>query len=54
MSTAIQKIGRAERDGKLAKCYIILAMKILSYHSIDDSWDLKGYKAIYDIVWTST
>ena len=54
MSTAIQETGRAERDGKLAKCYIILAMKILSYHSIDDSWDLKGYKAIYDIVWTST
>ena len=54
MSTAIQETGRAERDGKLAKCYIILAMKILSYHSIDDSWDLKGYKAIYDIVLTST
>ena len=53
MSTAIQKIGRAERDGKLAKCYIIPAMKNLSYYSIDDSWDLKGCKAIYDMVWTS-
>jgi len=36
MSTALQEIGRARRDGKLAKCYIIPAMKILPRHSIDD------------------
>ena len=50
----IQEIRRVGRDGKLFKCYIILAMKILPYHSINDSWDLKDCKAIYNIVWTLT
>ena len=54
MSMVIQEIRRVGRDGKLVKCYIILAMKILPYYSINDSWDLKGYKAIYNIVWTLT
>ena len=36
MSIALQEIGRARRDGKLAKCYIIPAIKILPCHSIDD------------------
>jgi len=45
-------MGRAGRDSKLAKCYIISAMKILPCYSIDGSWDLKGCKAMYNIVWT--
>ena len=54
MSMALQEIERAGRDSKLAKYYIIPAMKILPRHSVDDSWDLKGHKAIYDMIWTST
>ena len=50
MSTALQEMGRAGRDSKLAKCYIIPAMKILPHHSIDDSWDLKGHKTMYDMI----
>ena len=33
----IQEIRRVGKDGKLVKCYIILAMKILPYYSINDS-----------------
>ena len=44
---------RAGRNGKLAKCCIIPAMKILPCHSINDFWDLKGCKAMYDMIWTS-
>ena len=54
MSMALQEIERAGRDSKLAKYYIIPAMKILPRHSVDDSWDLKGHKAIYDMIWTLT
>ena len=54
MSIALQEMERARRDSKLAKYYIIPAMKILPRHSVDDSWDLKGHKAIYDMIWTST
>jgi len=50
MSIALQEMGRARRDSKLAKCYIIPAMKILCHHSIDNFWDLKGHKAMYDII----
>ena len=37
MSMAIQEIGITGRDSKLAKYYIILAMKILPHHSVDNS-----------------
>jgi len=37
MSMALQEMERAGRDSKLAKYYIILAMKILPCHSVDDS-----------------
>jgi len=30
MSTVLQEIGRVVRDGKLAKCYIIPAINLLS------------------------
>jgi len=47
-------MGKARRDSKLAKCYIIPAIKILPHHSIDDFWDIRSCKAIYDMIWTST
>jgi len=50
MSMALQEMERARRNGKLAKCYIIPAMKILPRHSINNSWDLKGHKAMYDMI----
>ena len=50
MSTMLQEIGRVERDGKLAKCYIISAINLLSWQSIDDSWDLKRQKTMYDMI----
>jgi len=52
MSTALQEIGRVGRDRKLAKYCIIPAINILPWQSIDDLWDLKGWKAMYDMVWT--
>ena len=54
MSMVLQEMWRARRDGKLAKCYIIPAMKILPHYSIDDFWDIKGCKAVYNMIWTST
>lgn len=50
MSTILQEIGRVGRDRKLAKYYIIPAINILSWQSIDDLWDLKGWKSMYDMV----
>ena len=49
-STTLQEMERAGRDSKLAKCYIISAIKILPCHSIDGFWYLKGCKAMYNIV----
>jgi len=54
MSTAIQEMGRAGRDGEPATYYILPFKPAVFHQPVNDPWDIIGRKAMGHMIWNST
>ncbi|KAJ3565617.1 hypothetical protein NP233_g7519 [Leucocoprinus birnbaumii] len=51
MITALQEMGRAGRDRRAARCYILPQQKRRPVDDPNDPWDVKGKLAIYEMIY---
>jgi len=53
MSTAIQEMGRAERNGEPVTCYILSFKPVVFCQPLNDLWDVISRKAMGQMIWNS-
>jgi len=53
MSTAIQEMGRAGRNGELITCYILSFKPAVFRQPLNDLWDVIGQKSMGQMIWNS-